>query len=125
MIMSSVFLSSFTKLYNFSQSISQISAGITRIKEILAIPAQKSTDKKLLIKEACDLEFLNVSFSYNEKEVLKNINLKLPKGSITAFVGASGAGKSTLATLVPRFGILQKEQYVLTEQILKILKMII
>lgn len=103
MIMSSVFLSSFTKLYNFSQSISQISAGITRIKEILAIPAQKSTDKKLLIKEACDLEFLNVSFSYNEKEVLKNINLKLPKGSITAFVGASGAGKSTLATLVPRF----------------------
>ena len=49
------------------------------------------------------IEMKNVSFSYGETEVLKNISLKIKKGETLAIVGASGSGKSTLANLLPRF----------------------
>ena len=49
------------------------------------------------------LEFKNVSFSYGNKAILQNINLKIEKGKTIALVGSSGAGKSTLADLIPRF----------------------
>lgn len=51
------------------------------------------------------IEFNNLVFSYpgQEKQVLKNLSLSLPKGTTLALVGSSGAGKSTLADLLPRF----------------------
>ena len=45
----------------------------------------------------------NVSFHYNEVNVLKNIDLTIPKGKMIALVGESGGGKSTLVDLLPRF----------------------
>ncbi|MDE5759283.1 MAG: ATP-binding cassette domain-containing protein, partial [Allobaculum sp.] len=49
--------------------------------------------------EAINLE--NLSFSYDgETPVLKDISLKIPKGSSTAIVGHNGSGKSTLAKLI-------------------------
>ena len=44
-----------------------------------------------------------MSFAYEEKEVLTNINLSIPKGKTIALVGPSGGGKSTMADLLPRF----------------------
>ncbi len=49
-----------------------------------------------------EIEFRNLTFSYNGSPILKNINLKIPAGRTVAIVGATGAGKSTLAALVPR-----------------------
>ncbi|MGO9269552.1 MAG: ABC transporter ATP-binding protein [Terriglobia bacterium] len=49
-----------------------------------------------------EIEFRGLTFSYNGKPVLKNLNLHIPAGRSVALVGATGAGKSTLASLIPR-----------------------
>jgi len=50
------------------------------------------------------IEFKDLSFSYDGKrEVLKHVNLMVPKGQIIALVGQSGSGKSTLVDLLPRY----------------------
>ena len=51
------------------------------------------------------IEFKDVSFKYKNSEimVLRDINLRVPKGKTIALVGQSGSGKSTLVDLVPRY----------------------
>ncbi len=80
-------------------------ATLDRLNEILLAPItvdDNDNGKKLQAFEH-SIEFKNVSFSYNERMILNNINLIIPKGKTIALVGSSGAGKSTLADLVPRF----------------------
>ncbi|MDN5285063.1 MAG: antibiotic transporter ATP-binding protein [Mucilaginibacter sp.] len=89
-------------------AFSNIHSGLVAGERILAL-----IDEKPLIQDAPDaivvnefkksIQLENVSFAYNEKEVLKNINLTLPKGKTIAMVGPSGGGKSTLMDLLPRF----------------------
>lgn len=50
-----------------------------------------------------EIAFENVSFSYEEKEILHNISFSIPKGQTVALVGPSGGGKSTISDLIPRF----------------------
>lgn len=55
-----------------------------------------------------EIEFKNVHFGYNEREVLKDVSFTVPKDSMTALVGPSGSGKTTIANLLPRFWDVQK-----------------
>jgi ATP-binding cassette subfamily B protein len=48
------------------------------------------------------IEFRNLTFGYNGKPVLRDINLKIEPGKTVALVGKTGSGKSTLVSLVPR-----------------------
>jgi ATP-binding cassette, subfamily B, bacterial MsbA len=50
-----------------------------------------------------EIEFRNVTFAYHEDIILRNINLKIPKGKTVALVGKSGSGKTTFVKLIPRF----------------------
>ena len=54
------------------------------------------------------IEFKNVSFKYDTKWVLKNINLTIEKGKTIALVGQSGSGKSTMVDLIPRYHDVQE-----------------
>ena len=50
-----------------------------------------------------DLELENITFSYEtEKPLLKDVNMKFPKGSKTALIGRNGSGKSTIINLLTR-----------------------
>lgn len=61
------------------------------------------------------LELKNVSFSYdNKKEVLKDINLTVNKGSVMTILGRNGAGKSTMLNCITGVLNLQKARYFLT-----------
>jgi len=105
------FIAIFAMMINPAKSLSTSffnvqagSAAVERIEELLNTPVNvEDNGKQQLASFDQGIEFRNVSFSYNETPILKNINLTIPKGKTVALVGSSGAGKSTLADLVPRF----------------------
>jgi ATP-binding cassette, subfamily B, multidrug efflux pump len=49
-----------------------------------------------------EIEFRGLTFAYNGKPILKDIDLKIERGKTVAFVGKTGSGKSTLVSLIPR-----------------------
>jgi subfamily B ATP-binding cassette protein MsbA len=102
----------FTQIINPAKSLSSSfynaqrgSAAIERIEEILKAPVAIEDKPNATVLENFEhrIEFKNVSFSYDDTTILKNINLVIEKGKTVALVGSSGAGKSTLADLIPRF----------------------
>ena len=91
-------------MQNFSiLQTSIISAGrvFTLIDNEEYEPEQKESDHKI---SRGDIEFKNVSFSYDGKrDVLKNISFSVKNGESIAFVGATGSGKSSIMNLFLRF----------------------
>ncbi len=87
--------------------IQQAEASLKRLNKIfrepyeIIDPLETKFNKESLEGE---IEFRNVSFRFNENLpfVLKNINLKIPRGSTLAIVGQTGSGKTSLINLIPR-----------------------
>ena len=91
-----------TNVYSINQ---QAMAAANRIFEVLDTreTTTNKPDALILPRFKDKVEFKDVSFSYDDKEVLKHINLEVRSGEIVAFVGPSGVGKTTLINLIPRF----------------------
>ena len=92
-------------LSSASYNIQKGAASIERIEALISehVGIRDLPNAKELKSFNNSIELKNVSFYYEEKAILKNINLKIQKGKTLALVGSSGAGKSTLADLIPRF----------------------
>ena len=103
-----IFYTLLDPIKRFSRSLSDIQKGQVSAERIFDL-----LDTRVMIKDnenAIDfpefkekIEFQNVSFGYDDKNVIKDFNLTIKKGENVALVGPSGSGKSTIANLVTRF----------------------
>jgi subfamily B ATP-binding cassette protein MsbA len=73
--------------------------------ETLDEPVEKDSGKQAIERARGEVEYRNVSFTYDAEKgrVLESLSLVVPAGTSVALVGQSGSGKSTLAGLLPRF----------------------
>lgn len=86
-------------------------ASMERVDKILKAenPIKEIANPKVLDNLNDKIELKNISFSYDgTRQVLKNINITIPKGKTIALVGQSGSGKSTLVDLLPRYHDIQE-----------------
>lgn len=96
-------------LKDLSKASYNIPRGLASMERINAILNAENPitdgEKGIEIAEMKEgIEYRNLTFSYDgEREVLKNINIKIPKGKTVALVGQSGSGKSTMVDLIPRY----------------------
>ncbi|HWQ71760.1 MAG TPA: ABC transporter ATP-binding protein [Desulfitobacteriaceae bacterium] len=77
-----------------------------RMRTLMTTPIMEGDTEKPLVN--WNIDFENVSFSYNAKNpqedmVIKNFTVSIPSDAITALVGPSGCGKSTISRLIARF----------------------
>ena len=80
-------------------------ASMERINKILKAenPIREKPNPVRIREFNSKIEFRDVSFKYDQKWVLRHINLTIEKGKTIALVGQSGGGKSTLVDLIPRY----------------------
>ena len=114
-------------LATINMTIHQGATAAKRIFTVIDKPILIRNDENLpdLKISKCELDFENVDYKYettNEKAV-KNINLNIEGGKITALVGQSGAGKSTIINLIPRFYDPQKGTIKIDGQDIKNIKL--
>ena len=86
----------------FAAMTRMMDAALDRVAEVLdlsPLPEPQQSPKL----DRFDIEFKNVSFSYEETPTLQTISFTVPERSMTALVGASGSGKTTITNLIARF----------------------
>ena len=102
-VLGGLFTSSITKVATLQHYEIVFKQAMEGIWSILGVSVSKRPEQS---KEPVNGEVTvsDLSFAYNsDRKVLEDINLRFPKGSKTALVGASGCGKSTLANLLMGF----------------------
>ena len=95
----------FNQIKAFGMGVSMLrmaAASIDRTLETEQMPRMDEHGKAVSPKTH-DITFDHVSFSYENKQILHDINVTLPNKTTTAIVGPSGSGKSTLCNLIARF----------------------
>ncbi|RLC30023.1 MAG: lipid A export permease/ATP-binding protein MsbA [Deltaproteobacteria bacterium] len=93
------------KLSTVNNSVQQGLAAVDRVFDILETESEirEPSDPVVIASRPHRVRFENVSFSYGEKSVLKDINLDVKNGEVLALVGMSGGGKTSMVNLIPRF----------------------
>ena len=73
-----------------------------KIAELMTFQPEVLARERSFTQPEDDIAFENVSFRYDDKDVIQNVSVIIPKGKVTAIVGPSGAGKTTLLSLLER-----------------------
>ncbi len=90
------------KALNFAGKFPQLNYKITELEKMMDHPPLKEGTAVFNGKNL-DVEFKNVHFAYEDKEVIRGVDLSFKQGMTTALVGESGSGKSTLAKLLVHY----------------------
>ncbi|HBE6996433.1 TPA: ATP-binding cassette domain-containing protein [Staphylococcus aureus] len=101
-IFSFVIFDSVENINSAAHVLEMIDMTIDDIEKIKNAPELDENGKNLTIKNE-NIAFQNVNFSYDDKQVIKNVNFEVPTQTSTAIIGPSGSGKSTLCHLLLRF----------------------
>ena len=100
--------------YDQEARLTVMSACMDRIEALFAEnELDDSGTQTLTDSNAPEIEYKNVTFAYDKKDVLKDVSFKADKGKMTALVGPSGGGKSTIASLLARFWDIQSGEILL------------
>lgn len=93
------------KLLSSYQTVQQSVGAAERVFEALAQCPEvlEPTEPVALGKAHGDVQLRNVSFRYQDDDVLCDVSLEAHHGEVVALVGPSGAGKTTIMSLIPRF----------------------
>ena len=95
-----LFMDPIRKFSQANVKLSQAHAASERINALLQMPEERKDGKVQLNHFEKEIIISNLTFSYGEGDVIKNLNLKIQKGKKVALVGLSGSGKSTLVNLL-------------------------
>lgn len=95
----------FGQIKLFGMGISMLRLASASIDRTVQTEQMEQMDERgrAFSPESHDIEFDNVRFSYENKEILHGISVKLPEKTTTAVIGPSGSGKTTLCNLIARF----------------------
>lgn len=110
-------MTSLVTIFMYSQSISlyalqfvmffrftkEAQGATAKVGEILEIENEQHERKRSFTLPDQDIIFEGVSFNYDQRKVLSNLNFKIPKGEVTAIIGPSGSGKTTILNIIERF----------------------
>ncbi|MCR5478891.1 MAG: ABC transporter ATP-binding protein/permease [Ruminococcus sp.] len=107
----------FVPMKSFYGQISRLTvmnACMDRISALFDQPELDDSGNALLPDSSeCEIEYRNVTFAYDKKDILKNVSFKANKDEMIALVGPSGGGKSTIASLLARFWDIKDGQILL------------
>ena len=100
-----LFLTPVKNLISFMEQFQNGVTGFERFVEIMDLPVEEDDPDAVEVDRVeGEIRFAGVSYGYDEEqEVLRGIDLHIPKGSTFALVGPSGGGKTTICHLIPRF----------------------
>ena len=100
--------------YSEAARLTVMNACLDRIDALFAEKELDDAGTQTLAENgAPEIEYRNVTFAYDKKDVLKDVSFKAGKGTMTALVGPSGGGKSTIASLLARFWDIQSGEILL------------
>lgn len=131
----SEFITYIALFYTILQPLKALSSAISNLQkgEVSAKRIFEILDADFHIKEVKDakeikefeqsVEFRNITFGYEEKEILKNFSISIPKGKTIALVGQSGSGKSTITNLITRFYDVNKGEILVDGENIKNIKL--
>jgi len=94
------------ELSKMANTLSKAAVSYERIEEVIGVESQITDLPGAIVAPAFTglIEFDDVTFGYDdERQILKNVSLRIDPGQVAAIVGPSGMGKSTIASLLPRF----------------------